>query len=194
MNTNKNESNDKLTDHEYDGIKECDNDLPKWWISIFYVTILFSVLYLGYYHWGGGGKSPVEEFEAEQQIAKYSTATASGTVGADLQDEKKLDEARNNKAIVAKGAEIFNLRCVSCHGTKAEGGIGPNLTDDYWIHGGKMVQIVKTIHDGIPEKGMIAWSVLLSNEDIISVAAYVKSLRGTNPPRAKGPQGNKESL
>lgn len=187
-NDGKNESN--LLDHNFDGIQECDNDLPLWWRWGFYLTIIFSVIYMGYYHFGGPGLSPVEIYEAE--AAQIESQKYTKVVDESYKDDefKNLTEAN----AIAAGKDLFNTRCTSCHGATGGGGIGPNLADKFWIHGGKPVQIATTIAEGIPEKGMVSWKSSLKRNEIISLVAFVRSLQGTNPAGAKAPQGDPEAL
>lgn len=103
-----------------------------------------------------------------------------------------LDFYLKDKRALAEGRSVYTSKCATCHGQSGEGNIGPNLTDDYWIHGGKAEQIANTVYNGVKEKGMIAWGALLNKKEILSVSAYVRSLRGRTPPNAKTPQGTKE--
>jgi cytochrome c oxidase cbb3-type subunit III len=95
--------------------------------------------------------------------------------------------------VLAEGKEIFTGKCVACHGALGEGGVGPNLTDEYWLHGGTINDIFKTIKNGVPEKGMISWKATLKPNEIQSVSNYIASLAGTTPPNGKAPQGDKVS-
>lgn len=183
-------NDEKLMDHNYDGIQELDNDLPKWWVYIFYITIVFSLVYGWYYHGEGPGKSHAETFAQEMAMDAANQSSQPKVTF----DQKDLEGLTKNNAVLAKGKDVYLARCTPCHLPEGGGSVGPNLTDDYWIHGGKLEQIAKTIHDGVPDKGMVAWGQLLSVDDIKSVTVYVKSLRGTHPPNPKAPQGNKEEL
>ncbi len=255
---------DVLLDHDYDGIKELDNDLPPWWVYLFYVTIVFAVVYLIYYHVADIGDLPAVELQKEynpnwekansgpfsayqsplksvegdltpylkEQFAHYigpdvssdellmaamqkadadqlaklkedfpdlweKLTSAEGPVepaAAPAQTSAETVPAAEIKALkdaesLAEGKAIFTKNCVSCHGAHGEGGIGPNMTDDYWLHGPKMSQMVHTITVGVPAKGMIPWRGTLKEDQIIKVASYLRTLRGTNPPNAKAPQG-----
>ena len=100
----------------------------------------------------------------------------------------------NNSNVIASAKAIYDLRCVSCHGVGGAGGIGPNLTDEYWLHGGKITQIANTISEGVIEKGMISWKDILTRDEVIKLSVYIHSLIGTHPPQPKAPQGEKESL
>jgi cytochrome c oxidase cbb3-type subunit 3 len=182
---------DVLLDHDYDGIKELDNALPPWWKYGFYFTIVVGVIYLFNFHVFGFGKNPEQEYAAEMEAGRkveeaYKAKTKS------LVDENNVTLA--DAAGIAAGGKIFKQSCVACHGQNGEGGIGPNLTDDYWIHGGSMNNIYHTIKVGYPDKGMQSWESMMSPVQIKELASYVKSLKGTNPANAKAPQGdlNKE--
>jgi len=178
---------DILLDHSYDGIKELDNSLPPWWKYGFIVTIIFSVGYMLHFHVFGFGKDPVQEYQyemekAEAALLKYQEA-----------DPGKIDE--NNiqmadAAGIARGAEIYNTACWSCHGKQLEGGAGPNLVDDYWIHKGSMNDIYVSIKVGYPDKGMQSWEKNYSPKEISYLTSYIKSMKGSNPPNAKAPQGD----
>jgi len=174
-----------LFDHEYDGIRELDNQLPPWWVYMFYATIVFAVFYMWYYHINQDGK--VQENEYKQEL-----------VDAEILMKQMSEKVNENTATlltdasrVSKGAEIYTQNCKACHGAKGEGTVGPNLTDDYWLHGGDIKQIFKTIKYGVPQKGMISWQAQLSPSQIQEVASYITTLRGTNPPNPKDPQGEK---
>ncbi len=179
---------DELLDHDFDGIQELDNELPPWWLTLFYVTIIWSVAYLIYYHVLGIGPSSIEEYQAEMaraaQIQQQTPTPGGGPVA-------QVMEPRMDPASLQEGKAIFDKNCTPCHGKLGEGLIGPNLTDDYWIHGGRFQDIVRVITNGVPAKGMIAWNAVLKPEEILNVASYVESLRGTNPPNAKAPEGEK---
>jgi cytochrome c oxidase cbb3-type subunit 3 len=176
----------KIEGHSYDGIDELDNALPKWWINGFYLTILFSIGYFFYYVLDEG-PTLLKEYEHAKSDYEYAQYSRKGSVT--LASEDELRAFLKNPARIKAGQEIYQSKCLACHGAQGQGGIGPNLTDDYWIHGGKMVDIVKTVMNGVSDKGMPPWGPILKQDEIYSVATFVKSLRGTNPPGAKGPQG-----
>ncbi len=257
---------DVMLDHDYDGIHELDNDLPPWWLYLFYFSIVFAVVYMLDYHvfhfsglsadeyqmevnpdwrpanesglggliniyhtpWFGGNEEitpyikekylsytgPENSAEAliveamrrsqgetrEQlrdafpkiwgymlRAGKTAPATAKKTAVA---DEKVVEvKALTDAASIRSGKEIFVKNCVSCHGVQGQGGIGPNLTDDYWLHGAGISHIANTITKGVPSKGMITWRGVLSKKQIQQVSSFILTLHGTNPPNAKAPQG-----
>lgn len=179
----------KIEGHSYDGIEELDNALPNWWLNGFYLTILFSAIYFVYYAMGDG-PSLKKEYERDQQAHQYLAAVEKSKAPAANEDD--LRALLKDPAKLALGKEAFKSKCVSCHGEQGQGGIGPNLTDDYWIHGGKMAQILTTITQGVADKGMPPWGGVLKQDELFAVTAYVKSLRGTHPPHPKAPQGEFE--
>jgi cytochrome c oxidase cbb3-type subunit 3 len=175
------------TGHDYDGIREHDNMLPRWWLASFYITMVFAVVYYAYYEVGNGA-SIKDEFAGD--LAAIEAARHAATAGKPFPDADKLGAAEKSPESVAKGRGVFQARCVSCHGERAQGLIGPNLTDAYWLHGdGKTGSIAAIVNSGVPEKGMPPWGPLLSEEEVYAVAVYVRSLKGSNPPGAKAPQG-----
>jgi cytochrome c oxidase cbb3-type subunit 3 len=177
---------DVMFDHNYDGIQELDNSLPPWWLYGFYFTILFSLVYLINYHAGGSGKSSAEEYNEEIKIAALQKMNNTN-VGAAVIDEKTV-QYKSDAASLAAGKKIYAANCETCHGTKGEGLAGPNLTDAYWIHGGGIQNIFKTIHDGVPGKAMVKWAGILKPNEIELVASYVWSLQA-NPVKGREPEG-----
>ena len=180
---------DILFDHEYDGIRELDNSLPPWWVYMFYLSIGFAVVYMTYYHFTDLGLSSAEQYElemeqAEERVQAYLDRQASQV------DETNV-EMIEDEAELAMGQTIYETNCVACHGMMGEGGVGPNLTDEYWIHGGTIKDVFRTVKYGVPEKGMISWKAQLRPKDMHQVSAYIMTLVGTNPPNAKEPQGEK---
>lgn len=178
---------DVLLDHDYDGIRELDNSLPPWWVAMFYVTIAFALVYMVYYHFSGAGPSSAQEYEFQMAQAEEEKE-AFLAKQANKVDESNVTALTDGNEL-AIGKTIYEANCVACHGAGGEGGVGPNMTDDYWIHGGSIKDIFKTIKNGVPEKGMIAWSAQLRPADMQRVASYIMTMRGTNPPNAKEPQG-----
>jgi cytochrome c oxidase cbb3-type subunit 3 len=176
-----------MMDHEYDGIRELDNNLPPWWKYMFYATIIFAVVYLIRFHITGDGPSSHEEYMAEVQEAVALKAE----IMADATDMVTEDNVVYlvDAPTLEKGAAIYKGNCATCHGQLGEGGAGPNLTDQYWIHGGSIKNVFSTIKYGVAAKGMIAWESQFTPEQMQTVASYVLSLQGTNPPNGKAPQG-----
>ena len=252
---------DELFHHDFDGIREYDNELPGWWKWLFYICIVFAVVYLAHYHVLGTGDLSRDEYMRElnpnysntldearggmfspyhspflsrgenlsprvrAELRKLSDATFEETLvramsRADAQQLEKLKTAfpdvyktfesggataagpgtavaeptleapLKDASALREGKMVFAAQCVSCHGKLGEGGIGPNMTDDYWIHGGEIADLIGIIRKGVPEKGMISWRNTLKPEQIDAVASYILvQLHGTNPPNAKAPQG-----
>lgn len=180
-----------LMEHEYDGIQELDNPTPAWFMGLFYSTIAFAVCYLLIYHVFGWGQLQYDEYKTEVAIANKEKATYLAK-SANRVDENTVT-LTTDPAVLASGQVIFKERCSPCHGDKGQGVVGPNLTDDYWLHGGKISDVFKTIKYGVSGKGMPTWESQLTPKQISDVANFVKSLHGTNPPNAKEPQGEKES-
>ena len=176
-----------LLDHNYDGIQELDNNLPPWWLAMFYITVIWGVAYYGYNHWTSYGISSTEAWamemqEAEEAIAAFRSGQA---VAIDETNVTVMDDP----AELALGEQLYNTNCAVCHLNTGAGLVGPNLTDEYWIHGGGIKNIFSTIKYGVPEKGMISWSSQMRPADMQRVASYILTLAGTNPPNPKEPQG-----
>lgn len=181
------EEEEIILDHNYDGIKELDNDLPPWWIYLFYATMVFAAIYLVRHHLFNAPDQH-EEYVAEVQKAKKAIEEYKKTA-KDLIDANTVELLTGEEDIKA-GQAIFSGNCVTCHKADAGGGIGPNLTDDYWINGGGIKNIFHTISEGgRPGKGMVAWKTDLKPSEIAQVASYVISLHGTTPADPKEPQG-----
>ena len=172
--------------HDYDGIQELDNRMPPWLQFLFYTTIFIAVVYSAYY-FSGLGDLQIAELDKEIATAEAEKKAYMEKVGASM-DENSVT-ALTDKSGVAAGMKIFQEKCTACHGTEGGGTVGPNLTDDYWLHGGGIHNLFKVIKYGVPEKGMISWEKQLSPTDIQKVASFVLSLTGTKPSNAKEPQG-----
>lgn len=257
---------DNLTGHDYDGIKELDNDLPKWWLWLFYLTIIFGFIYMIHYHVLGTGDLSAVEYqkemnpdwvpEKEMSSAGFSLEYRSPFYSSELEitprilnvfenyvgpkvefnvliqeamrraDSDNLEKLKatfpeywaqltasggeitpaapsqkkpaaldlnyeplTDASSLSAGKQIYITNCASCHGQLGEGMIGPNMTDDYYIHGGGINDIIAIIINGVPAKGMISWKGILNNEQIHQIGSYLMTLRGTNPPNQKAPQG-----
>lgn len=184
----KDERRDVVRDHAFDGIQEFDNQLPRWWLGTFALTIALAL-----YWWTARYTFGTEPSIAETHAKSWAALMA-------LQDEKlgkaptadELAAAVADPAAVADGKRVFGTTCFACHGALGEGGIGPNLTDTYWINGGAPEQIGQTIYAGVPARGMPTWRGVLKPEEIRNAAAYVMTLKGSNPPSPKPPQGTPE--
>ncbi|WP_205503370.1 c-type cytochrome [Rufibacter psychrotolerans] len=177
-----------MEDHTYDGIFEFDNDLPPWWKYMFYATVVFGVAYLLHYHVFQSGNLQIAEYQAEVQQAALLNPTGGndGNVN-EVTNFKPLTEAAKLEA----GKAAFIQNCAACHGQQGQGVVGPNLTDEFWLHGGDVNAIYKVVKYGVTSKGMVAWQGKLSNDQILEVSSYILSLKGSNPPNAKAPQGEK---
>jgi cytochrome c oxidase cbb3-type subunit III len=176
---------EKIMDHDYDGIHELDNPPPQWIMALFYLTIGFSIIYGAYYFWLKQGDHQDAEYvrKSEMHNQKYMIANVSTADMQPLTDASAIDE----------GKAIYKaMNCFACHGMNGEGNaIGPNLTDEFWLHGCDFQSVFNTIKNGVPAKGMTAFKAQMSDEKIQKVASYVLSLKGTNPANAKAPQGEK---
>ncbi len=179
---------DILMDHDYDGIKELDNDLPPWWKYGFYITIVFAVIYMTIHH---------ITKTSDLQGAAYEKAMEAGRIAKEEYQKKDANNVTENnvklftdKTHLDEAADLFKANCAVCHGKLGEGIVGPNLTDEYWLHGGSIKNIFHTITFGWPDKGMKSWQADFSPLKIDELASYVKSLKGTNPPNGKAPQGD----
>ena len=177
---------DVLTDHDYDGIRELDNNLPPWWVALFYITIIFSVVYIFRYHISGSGEVMMDEYRAEIVAAEELKALVAEESGPAL-DETTVTLYAGD---MTNAKQMYETNCASCHGSAGEGGVGPNLTDEYWKHGGSIGNLFATIQNGVPSKGMIAWKSILKPEQIREVASYILEMQGTNPPNGKAPEGD----
>ncbi|PWJ41007.1 cytochrome c oxidase cbb3-type subunit 3 [Sediminitomix flava] len=175
-----------LLAHEYDGIRELDNDLPPWWKYLFYVSIVFAGVYIYIYHTGVDTPVSVSEYQTEVAEAEAEIDAYLAALGAAI-DESNVERSLEEKDL-ANGKAIFTKRCVACHAADGGGGIGPNLTDEYWLYGNDVKNIFKTIKYGT-SKGMTAWDKKISPPDMKDVASYVMSLQGTTPEAGKAPQG-----
>ena len=177
-----------VLDHNYDGIRELDNTLPPWWVYMFYATIIFAVVYMVRYH----------IFDGIDQDQEYEIAVAEAR--AEIEEYKKtakdlIDvntvELLTGKQDIAAGKTVFEANCIACHKVDGGGGIGPNLTDDYWILGGGIKNVFNTVSEGGRDgKGMVAWKTDLKPSEMAQVSSYVLSLHGTTPVDPKEPEGD----
>jgi cytochrome c oxidase cbb3-type subunit III len=178
------------TGHNYDGIRELNNVTPPWFITAFIFSILFGIGYLYVYYVAKSAPLQIEEFNMAMKKAEDEKAQYLAMQGNNV-DETTVKML--GAADIASGRSTFQAKCTACHGPAGgsmPGGVGPNLTDEYWIHGGNISSIFKTIKYGWPDKGMISWKDQLSPMQIAQLASYIKSIRGSKPTGAKEPQGD----
>ena len=174
---------DRLIDHSYDGIQEYDNPMPRWWVTTFWATIVFSIAY--YLIPGLGlGKGRMAEYETD--MAAFRAAHPSNGGAGDV---KLLMAAAGKPSEVRQGRILFTAKCAACHAADGGGVIGPNLADAAWLHGGTIDSIYATVNNGVLAKGMPAWGKLLKADELEEVVAYVWTLGGTSPAKPKEPQG-----
>lgn len=179
---------DVVLDHDYDGIQEYDNQLPKWWLWAFYLTVIFGFFYwltFHVYRW-----QPGSEEAYEQALAVHQDNLAKAIASQPKVQDSDIVALMKNEAVMNEAKGVFMANCLACHGAQAQGIIGPNLTDKYWIHGGHPSEIYQTIMDGVPAKGMLTWKGILTEDQIKGLTAYILTLKGTNPAGAKPPQGD----
>lgn len=178
---------DQLLDHEYDGIREYDNPLPRWWKTIFWGSFVFSIGYFFHYHLSGNGQSVAAAYEAEMREAREAEAKANL---AQPVSEESLGKLMADPALMTDAKALFTQKCAACHGDKAQGLIGPNLTDNAWIHGqGTLTDIFGVVNEGVLAKGMPAWGRQLSPIEVRKLVAFVGTQRGKAVP-GKAPEGN----
>ncbi len=178
---------DQLLDHEYDGIREYDNPLPRWWVWMFAGSFWFAVGYYFHYHVSGNGTSVAAAYEADVAEAREQAAKSSL---AQPVNEESLGKLMADAGLMKDAQAAFALRCAPCHGDKAQGLIGPNLTDNAWIHGqGTLTDIYNVVDQGVLAKGMPAWGKQLSPIEVRKLAAYVGTQRGKAVPGGKAPEG-----
>jgi len=178
--------NDLLLDHDYDGIRELDSQIPPWFLWLFYLTITFAVIYMLDYH--VFNSSPLQDAEYQLQVKQAEIERAALMNSGAFLNEESVTLLTDAAAIDA-GKQIFVANCVACHAADGGGLVGPNLTDDYWIHGGGVKNIFKTIKYGVTAKGMIAWQTQLNPKQMQDVASYIVTLHGTTPATPKQPEG-----
>jgi cytochrome c oxidase cbb3-type subunit III len=173
--------------HDYDGIHELDNRMPPWLAFLFQGTIVFAVIYLIIYHMTGMGDLPMAELEKESQVVEAKKTAFLEKAAAKI-NENSVTLLADAKAL-EEGKAIFAANCAACHAADGGGSVGPNLTDEYWLHGGGIKNVFKTVKYGVPEKGMISWEKQLNPLKMQQVSSYIISLKGKKPAVAKEPQG-----
>jgi cytochrome c oxidase cbb3-type subunit 3 len=169
----------------HDGIREFDNRLPAWWLATLYLTVIFAVVYWMWYHTMGAGDLPGEIYQREMAGHLARMQAAALQVNAE-----SLVALSRDPTAVESGRQVYAQNCVACHRYDGGGGIGPNLTDERWIHGGTPEVIHRTVAEGVPAKGMLAWMPMLGPQRVGQVVAFVLALRNTNVPGGKEPQGD----
>jgi cytochrome c oxidase cbb3-type subunit 3 len=177
-----------LTDHDYDGIQELDNGMPPFLKYMFIFTILFAVYYWVDYHVIEASPLQIQEYENQLAQGEAEKAEYIKKAGA-LVDENSV-KVVDDPGVIAQGEKIYATNCVACHGDKGQGGVGPNFTDNYWIHGGDIKSLFSTIKYGVPAKGMRSWQSEIKPGDIQAVSSFILTkLVGTNVAGGKEPQG-----
>jgi cytochrome c oxidase cbb3-type subunit 3 len=183
------ETKDQELDHEYDGIREYDNPTPGWWHAIFVLTAVFAVFYAAFWHFSPLAWSQ-QQVLADEELA--ATKKQFAELGGLKADEATMVKMMKDPKWLPMGAAIFRSNCVSCHGDQGQGGvICPNLTDDYWKNIKRIEEIPRVVANGARNGAMPPWKGPLNDNEIVLVSAYVASLRGSNPPGARGPEGDK---
>lgn len=167
--------------HEVDGIRELDNLLPRWWVWLFHLTIVFSVVYMLYYHVFRGGDLQATEFAKASKRGEEIKAVSIAKFESNI---SRLTPSKD-QPVLLEGQRLFINYCAPCHRADGGGQVGPNLCDDYWIHGSNYVDNIKTIIEGVPAKGMLTWRGILRPDQIEAVGSYIYSLRGSNPKNPK---------
>ena len=179
----------RVLEHSYDGIQEYDNPMPRWWLLTFAGTIIFSIVYLFNIGPVGRGKGPIADYEADMKtFAAAHPPTGDAPVSAEALLALSMDASA-----LELGKQTYAANCVSCHGADGGGIIGPNLADEFWLHGSTLPDIYKTISIGVLDKGMPPWSKILKPEQVRAVTVYVASLKGTTPANPKAAQGVPET-
>ena len=176
-----NEPNPLLLEHDYDGIRELDNKLPSWWVWLFNLSIIFAVIYLIYYHVVRDGRIMAAEYASEMAAGEQVKMRAV----AEFESRMVSLQPSTEPGMLAEGKETFDKLCAPCHRADGGGLVGPNLTDDYWIHGSNFVDNLKIIWEGVPSKGMVTWRGVLKPGTIHAVGSYIYTLRGKNPENPK---------
>ena len=177
--------------HDYDGIVELDNELPRWWLGIFWVTITFAVFYAVYYHGLHPEKLPEGGYQAEVAQNRRQLRERAAQAPEEPTTEAQLAALYGAGGWQASAKADYDTFCQPCHAVDGGGGIGPNFTDDYYLHGGRLTDIQHVITEGVPAKGMVPWKGTLKSEQIRNLSFYIKSMRGTSAAAPKEPQGDR---
>ena len=188
---NKQQDKNLIEGHEYDGIQELNNPLSNWWVVVLFLTIVFAVGYYAYYELGSGPSSDQElaaDMGTINKNKEKSTASSGGALDISSVDYKAI---LADASKLQQGQAVFAGKCIACHAVDGGGGIGPNLVDEYWLHGGRFKDIYTVISNGVLSKGMPSWKDLVKQDERLFVAAYILSIKGHNVAQAKAPQGEK---
>lgn len=182
--SNEQDKGTPILDHEADGIRELDNLLPRWWVWLFWLCNAFALAYMLYYHVFNMGELQAAAYTKEEQAGEQLKSAALAKFESSL---GSLEPSRE-QAVLSDGNRVFTTYCAPCHRGDGGGLVGPNLCDDYWIHGSSYQETLKIIINGVPEKGMLTWRGVLKPNEIQSVASYIYTLRGSSPPNPKPPE------
>ena len=174
----------RVLEHDADGIQELDNLLPRWWVWLFWGCNVFAVGYMLYFHVFNLGDLQAAAYEKEAIAGQALKSAALANFEGNLDKLQPLDDP----AASARGSQIYTTYCAPCHREDGGGLVGPNLCDDYWIHGGTYHDTLRTIINGVPEKGMLSWRGVLKPDEVQAVASFIYSLRGSNPVNGKMPE------
>jgi len=175
--------------HDVDGIQEYDNPMPGWLMAIFWGAMVFAILYMGFYALAFGEKSMVSEYRGEV-VADLAAVQAYFDANPLVPPTAtELLTGATDPEVLALGGARFARTCASCHGEAAQGLIGPNLCDGYWLHGGQVTQVFQTVAKGVPAKGMPPWGRAIAPEELSALVSYIRSLQGTAPANARPPEG-----
>lgn len=178
-----------IEDHNYDGIQEFDNPMPRWWLNIWFGTVIFSALY--YFHFQLGDGQGIHDAYAEE-VAAFQKEEEKRFAKAGAATEESLAKLVATPSNTSAGKGIYVTNCQACHGATGGGLVGPNLTDHHWIHGkGTLLGIHKVVSQGVLSKGMPAWNRVLSKQELENVVAYVGTMRGQNVEGGKPPEGER---
>lgn len=183
-----NDEKNLVLDHNYDGIHELNHPLPNWWVGIWVICIVFSIPYFMYYHMAGGDGIRANFKKDLAQLKELKAAELSKLNVFDLDHYNSWVQANDG---VAKGEQVFQENCLSCHAEGGAGDIGPNLADKNWIYAKDRIasEIFPIVRDGREDNGMPVWSEVLSKEDMYAAVAYIISLKGSSPANPKEAQG-----
>jgi len=176
-----------MSNHSYDGITELDNFMPPWLQWVFVSTIVIAVIYFVHYSVLGNGATGIEEYEEELRVEAIAAEIRKATQAAGIDENTVVFD--ESAVAIGAGKTIFETNCVACHAADGGGGVGPNLTDEYWLHGGSIKDVFTVVKFGVIEKGMIPWQDQLSPEEMQQVSSYILTLKGTTPANPKTPQG-----